>query len=41
MGRLETQVLRDPDPPLNLDQVPRSQLRSGLTELRGAVNDDG
>jgi hypothetical protein len=31
---LETALLRDIEPPLNLDKMPRSQIRAELTELR-------
>jgi hypothetical protein len=34
LGHLETLVLRDLDPPLNLDKVPKTALRQRLTELR-------
>ena len=38
LGRLETQVLRLLDPPLNLQGMPPTPLRRRLTELRGQVS---
>jgi hypothetical protein len=34
LGELETVVLGDLDPPLNLAKVPKTQLRRRLSELR-------
>lgn len=34
LGRVETQVLAQLDPPLNLDKVPKTETRRNLSELR-------